>query len=362
MLRSRDGDILAYNKAAQRILGLSQEQVTGRAPIDLRWQTLREDNTPFLAEHHPGMITLLTGQPQEDVVMGIHKPDGEITWVSINAQPMFREGDPLPYAVVTALSDITKRKQHEDNALQLGIERKRIELLAGFIRDASHEFRTPLSIIQTSLYLLNKSQSMEIREQKSRVIEEQVRSIAHLVSLLGIQADLDSQSSQAVVEPLNLNDVLRELYEELQPKANRQQKSLALKFTNAPIWVMGNENQLVIGLAQIVENALRYTQQGGAVMISTSIEHPSVKIDIKNSGVGIPSEVLAHIYERFYRRDVAHTSPGFGLGLSIAARIIDNHHGQITVESAPEVGSIFSITLPLVTNGTTHKEADSQSV
>jgi PAS domain S-box-containing protein len=114
VLLGDDGSIRACNASAERILGLSAEQITGRTPFDPRWQAIHEDGSPFPGDTHPLMVTLRTGRPCSNVVMGVRKPNGQLTWVSINSQPLLRGNEPTPYAVVASFSDITERKNTEE--------------------------------------------------------------------------------------------------------------------------------------------------------------------------------------------------------------------------------------------------------
>jgi PAS domain S-box-containing protein len=116
VLQSAEGQILACNAAAQRILGLSVDQMLGRTSLDPRWRAVHEDGTAFLGETHPAMVSLRTGRALHDVVMGVHKPDGVLTWISIDSQPLFKPGRDRPYAVVASFVDITTHKQSEARA------------------------------------------------------------------------------------------------------------------------------------------------------------------------------------------------------------------------------------------------------
>lgn len=110
-LFNADGTIYACNAAAERILGLSADQIKGRTPYDPRWRAIHEDGSPFPGDTHPPIVTLRTGKPCFDVVMGIHKPDATLTWISINSQPLIRLNETTPYAVVASFEDITDRKR-----------------------------------------------------------------------------------------------------------------------------------------------------------------------------------------------------------------------------------------------------------
>ncbi|MBD2250700.1 PAS domain S-box protein [Nostoc parmelioides] len=110
VLLHTDGQIIACNASAERILGLSREQILQRTCVDARWLTIHEDGSPFPYEQHPAMETLRTGKPCSNVVMGVHKPDGQISWISINSQPLCREHETVPYAVVTSFADISEQQ------------------------------------------------------------------------------------------------------------------------------------------------------------------------------------------------------------------------------------------------------------
>ncbi len=109
-----DGGLRASNASAERILGLTAEQIGGRTTFDPRWRAIHEDGSPFPGDTHPITVSLRTGQPCSNVIMGVHKPSGELTWISINSQPLFRSGERTPYAAVASFFDVTERKQAED--------------------------------------------------------------------------------------------------------------------------------------------------------------------------------------------------------------------------------------------------------
>ncbi|MGA7938165.1 MAG: PAS domain S-box protein [Kovacikia sp.] len=119
VLQHGDGSIFTCNSSAERILGLTADQIRGRSSLDPRWGAIHEDGSPFPGERHPAMVTLRTGKPQSNVTMGICKPDGTLTWISINSRPLFQPNDTKPFAVVCSFFDITDRKQTDEERVQL---------------------------------------------------------------------------------------------------------------------------------------------------------------------------------------------------------------------------------------------------
>jgi PAS domain S-box-containing protein len=109
-----NGSIRACNTSAERILGLSAEQMMGRTSLDPRWQAIHEDGSPFPGDTFPAAVTLRTGQPCSNVVMGVHKPNGDLTWISINSQPLFRPAQRTLAGVVASFTDITANRQTEN--------------------------------------------------------------------------------------------------------------------------------------------------------------------------------------------------------------------------------------------------------
>ena len=112
-LQTAKGVVTAVNPAAERIQGRSSRQLLGATTDDLQWGAIHEDGSPFPGEDYPAMLTLRTGEPQANVVMGIHKPDGSLVWISINAQPLIADGESSPYAVVATFHDITEQRAAE---------------------------------------------------------------------------------------------------------------------------------------------------------------------------------------------------------------------------------------------------------
>ncbi len=127
VLQDQHGSILACNVAAERILGLTQDQMMGRSSLDPRWRAVREDGSEYPGSEHPSMVSLRTGKPVRGAVMGVHKPSGELTWISINSEPMDLSGGRR--AVVASFTDITQHRAAQGD-LERSQQRLRVALRA----------------------------------------------------------------------------------------------------------------------------------------------------------------------------------------------------------------------------------------
>lgn len=118
VVQARSGAIVQCNPAAERILGLTTDQMAGRTSMDPRWRSTHEDGSPFPGDQHPAMMALASGQPQRDVIMSVHRPDGARTLISVNAEPI-RDGGDTPTAVVATFVDITATREAEQRTQTL---------------------------------------------------------------------------------------------------------------------------------------------------------------------------------------------------------------------------------------------------
>ena len=133
VIQDMQGAIMVCNPQAEHILGLSTDQLKGRTSIDSRWRAVKEDGSPFLGQDHPAMVTLRTGEPQHNVIMGVHKPTGELTWIAINSQLLLEGTNHQPYGVLAVFHDITEIKNSQKSI------KNNLELLQNII-NSSQDF------------------------------------------------------------------------------------------------------------------------------------------------------------------------------------------------------------------------------
>ncbi len=228
--------------------------------------------------------------------------------------------------------------------------RNSFDQIKQFSVDASHELRTPLTIMrgEVELALRNQSTDPEYRRILVSILEETIRLSNIIESLLTLSKDDLGKPEPLYYERVNLNELIKELYEDCEIIASK--KSISVKLLqNEEITIIGDQVRLHQLFLNLIDNAVKYTPGGGMVTLSSVKENGFAKFYIKDTGIGIPTEEKKKIFDRFYRVDKARSRElgGSGLGLSIAKWIVEIHKGRIEVESEINKGSVFSVYLPL---------------
>ena len=251
---------------------------------------------------------------------------------------------------------ITVENTDELSRLALAINNM-IERLEGafkrqkqFTSDASHELRTPLAVIQaeSSLALRKKRSPEEYRQTVQIVLRESEQMRAIIEKLLYL-ARLDQNTAVYHFQNLDVKDLVFDGIREMETLG--LEKHIILSFSaKASIFVRADPTALRQVVINILQNALRYTEPGGRIVISLEDTNDEARIKFTDTGIGIAEEHLPHIFDRFYRVDNARTNKdgGSGLGLSICKEIITLHGGTITVHSIPGQGSTFTVNLPKI--------------
>jgi heavy metal sensor kinase len=231
----------------------------------------------------------------------------------------------------------------------------RLEHSIGEMRQFStalaHELRTPLAALRGEIELaLRGSRDPGVQQTLGSQIEEidrLTRLIEHVLTLARAESGQIPLSFGAV----DLGALAVSLVDPLEPVANA--RSIQLLCESAPsVVARGDAGWLERLLINLLDNAIKFTDEGGRVVVRVSRDGERVRLVVVDTGIGMAPEVSGHVFERFYQADPSRSSPsgGAGLGLSLVKWITDRHHGQITVDSRPGHGSTFSVTLPMMRN------------
>jgi two-component system phosphate regulon sensor histidine kinase PhoR len=233
----------------------------------------------------------------------------------------------------------------EDQTELLKLERARQE----FLTNVSHELRTPLSSVKLMLETVVESGDDEAQKIFLPQALGQVDRLATLVHRLLEQARVESGELVLKIEEIDLEEVARPIVASFQPQAAAHGVNLDLR-TIRPAIIEADEHRLSQIFVNLIDNALRYTPDGGTVSVALDVEDGFAVIRVSDTGIGIPYKDLPYVFERFYvvDRSRARGFSGAGLGLSIVKQIVEAHGGSVQVESTLGAGTTFTVRIPVV--------------
>ena len=338
LLHDMSGTVIACNNSAARMIGLPVDQIVGCPPEELPMRLVDEDGRELAPEERPGFRTLVTGEPQIGFIAGHPKADGDISWLSINCNPILDPQTGEPFAVAASFADITEQRAAE-------------RLKEEFFALVSHELRTPLTSIAGYLELVLDPDESELDPQQAHflgVVERNARRLQRLVGDLLFVAQFEAGKLSLDTAPTQIEDVAAEAVESARPQADELGIELRLNAEPVPA-CMGDAGRLGQTLDNLISNALKFTPAGGRVDVRVLDRRDRVVIEVADTGLGISLMDQRRLFERFYRTTSAteNAIPGVGLGLSISRAIVEGHGGRIAVASEEGRGTTFTIEIPL---------------
>jgi signal transduction histidine kinase len=222
-----------------------------------------------------------------------------------------------------------------------------------FVSNVSHELKTPLSSIKvlTESLLFQENVPEEMYKEFFQDINSEIDRLNNIINDLLTLVKLDQREIPMIVQNINLNKLIQDILKRLHPLAKQNKMELiyeSFRDVNAEI----DEVKLTLAISNLVENGIKYTPEEGSVRVIVDADHQNAFITVKDTGIGIPEEERAKIFQRFYRVDKTRDreTGGTGLGLSITYRTILLHHGSIKVISKEQEGSEFIVRIPLKQN------------
>ena len=278
----------------------------------------------------------------------VERPDGDRLTVSTSASPIHDSSGKL-IGAVNVLFDITERKRAEE-ALE-ETDRARNEFLAVL----SHELRNPLAAIPFAIELLRPvvSHSSELKTALE-VIDRQTQQVAKLVDGLVDLARLSVNKLELNPDRLDLAEALHALEKATHPVVEAAGQTLTVTIPAEPVFVYGDITRLKQVITNILHNAIKYNNPHGQIWLTLTRQDHEAFITVKDTGIGIPAAVLDRIFELFAQAKpgLGRSRSGLGIGLGVAKRLVDLHHGQINARSeGPGKGSEFEVRLPIAASG-----------
>jgi PAS domain S-box-containing protein len=344
LLLFQDLKLVYANPAYLALSGYPAEELVGCHVDELLFTIHPEDRERILAEmkatrHADGHFG-----PAEFEAR-VQRPDGQVSWVRIQGFEVSYLGRP---AYLVMHLDISAEKKAEQRQRALLREQERVAVLQAFVRDASHDLRTPLSTIINNLYILRQMAGGDAGQERLLLaLDNQVSHLQRLLDDLLHMARLDLHS-ELEVAPVTVATLVDEVATRHQAMARERAVTLVVRPPVGSCTVHGDAFYLERALAILVTNALQFTPAGGQVAVGVSCRATELHIEVTDTGEGIAPEDLPHIFERFYRGDRSRRMErgGTGLGLSIARKVVEVHQGRIEVVTAPGQGSTFRVILP----------------
>jgi len=337
--------------------GLS-EQYLAKGPIDIQksrhiCQTLsliqptivadtsRDDRLQYPAEARAEGISSMLCVPL--IIKG--RAEGVICVYDTEVN-RFSEGDVEFLSALANAGAIAIENARAYQALEMADRAK-----SEFVQMVTHELRSPLSAVQSMLRLLAQDYVGPTTPKQQDLIQRSQRRISFLLALVRDLLDLAAGKMEQLrgeKKEVVLNETIAKVIELMQTSAEEKGLELKVEITEEPLVLVGVEEGLERVFMNLVSNAIKYTPAGGSVAVRAWSENGQIKVEVSDTGIGIPEEALPRIFDEFYRAKNAKAieMEGTGLGLAIARDVIKQHGGQISVKSAVGKGSTFYVTLP----------------
>ena len=244
--------------------------------------------------------------------------------------------DKADFSLILFLQDITEEKKVET-------------IKRDFVANVSHELRTPLASIKgySETLLDGGMDDRKTLAEFLRVIDRHATRMSRLIDDLLVLSRLESHQMTIVAAPIDLGELVSSTVKGFDKQARDKGITLSVLVPEDLPKALGDRDRLEQVMVNLLDNAIKYTPSGGSVSVSACQESTAVRVDVGDTGIGIPAEDISRIFERFYRVDKArsHELGGTGLGLAIVKHIIQGHNGRLHVESRPGKGSVFSFSI-----------------
>lgn len=364
VIQDEESNILEANPAAAKALGLTLNQLLGKDSFDPDWRIFAPDGRSVAPENQPSNIALRTGKPVWDVVLGVELPDKSQRWISINSQPIFKDGTDKPFRTATTFMDVTEKREQEIELIQKTKELAHAAATAeaasaaksAFLANMSHELRTPLNGIVGVASVLKDT---ELNQRQREIVQLIKTSGEALGKLLNDTLDLSRiEAAQFELNPAPFN-----LLEEITAatdlfKIAASQKRLDFQVDTTRVscrQIIGDAARIRQIVSNLIANAVKFTDTGAVRIRIRSHESTYNKgycllsILVVDSGIGIERAQMPNLFDRFQQGDISITRKfgGTGLGLAISQELARAMDGVISVRSTPDRGSAFRFAVPL---------------
>jgi len=390
---SNNGQVLKNNVSAERILGLSASEFKKLSLKDPRWNAVYEDGSVCSPEALSDLLFSRVDEGLSNRILGLHRPDGALVWLLMNARSLIRSGETAPYGFVVSFADITQQKQAElalresqERLVQLNrhleqqvtqrteelrkkdeelYQARKLEAVGRLAGGVAHDFNNLITGIAGIAEELKET--LPIGDPRHHDLSEMVQATQRAFSLI---RQLLAFGRRQITHPqtVNINSVIRNFSSLLQ-RLIGEDIQMQMQLGDIRL-VKIDPNHLEQVLMNLLLNARDAMPQGGSILIRTATvdlsaddssastgaasRPPRVLIEISDTGCGMDEETITHIFEPFFTTKLKEK--GNGLGLATVYGVIKQNGGEILVDSRPGTGTTFQILLPIETEGVLVKD------
>lgn len=359
------GMIKTVNKGAEKMLGYEDADLIDQSSLDVFHDPLEiEARAAKLSfelgeEIRPGFETLATktrrkNEPDENEWTYIKK-DGTRLPVRLSVTCLHgSNGDLVGYLGIA--NDIAESKKIRDQLLRANeVALSSANSKSEFLANMSHEIRTPMNGVIGMCNLLMGDIQDETQLERLKIIQNCGNTMLDLINDILDFSKLEAGKVELEEEPFPIHETAREIVDLLKPKSSEKGLSLAyIPDSTVPDWVLGDPTRFRQILTNLAGNAIKFTASGGVSITSSATRQPDgrfrIRFSVKDTGIGIPDEVMSRLFKSFSQADASTTRRfgGTGLGLAISKGLCEKMGGELSVESQVDTGSTFSFTLPFL--------------
>jgi PAS domain S-box-containing protein len=351
MAATADGRLSSWNSGAERVFGYTADEIIGKPIAILAPPDKKDEPNSFFRQ-------VMAGQAIAHHETVRRRKDGALIDVSFTFSPL-RDASGAVIGASAIAHDITERRRAEAERerllLELADQNERLReldrLKDEFVALVSHELRTPLTSIRGYLELVLEEEAGTLTDEQRQflgVVERNAHRLLALVGDLLFLAQVEAGKLSLEIGAVDLSAIAAESVETARPLA--EDRDITLTLATGPLaLIAGDRVRLAQLLDNLISNGVKFTPPGGRVDVRVKGQHGNATIEVRDTGMGIPTEEQHHLFERFFRTAKAteQAIPGTGLGLAISKAIVDAHGGQIAVASADGGGTTFRISLPI---------------
>jgi PAS domain S-box-containing protein len=374
IISNKKGEILRANPSSEKLFGYGEGELIGKIIEDLVPKKYKSSHINNRENYNQNPHARSMGKNMD--LFGRRKDDSEFP---VEISLSFYKQDEETF-VIAFVIDITERKRHEANVIKLNQELEKkvdertkvlhealIELenskeklsmaleaekglndmKSRFVTMASHEFRTPLSTILSSISLVNNYNSGENEEKIDKHVQRIKSAVTNMTFILNDFLSAEKLEEGKVFlrkEELDLTELLSEIIQEMQGILKSGQD---INFTSKGENTAWLDKQMIRNiLLNLISNAIKFSPENKPIDVKTQVDSKTVKIEVSDKGMGIPKEEQEHLFERFFRAKNATNIQGTGLGLNIVVKYLETMNGSIEFKSELGGGTTFYMTIP----------------